>query len=74
MWQVIRMAIPTLAAGNTVLLKHSSNVQGCALKIEDIIQKATNVEHAFRTLKKRFFYVTHPHWGMQGKRPLIYGF
>jgi len=49
-WQVIRMAVPTLLAGNTVILKHASNVQGCALKAEEILQKALGHEHAFRTL------------------------
>jgi len=48
-WQVIRMAIPTLAAGNTVLLKHSSNVQGCALKVEELLRNAMGMD-GFRTL------------------------
>ncbi len=51
MWQVFRFAIPALLAGNTILLKHSQHVTGCALLIEDAIQKAWMNDSIFQVLK-----------------------
>jgi succinate-semialdehyde dehydrogenase / glutarate-semialdehyde dehydrogenase len=57
--QVFRSAVPIIAAGNTVVLKHASNVPICAREIEKAFLGAGFPGHVFRTL------LVHSHAAMR---------
>lgn len=48
-WQFFRCAVPALAAGNTVVLKHASNVPRCAVTLEEIFRDAGFPKGVMRT-------------------------
>ena len=50
LWQVLRFAAPALMAGNGALLKHSPNVPGCALAVQELFARAGFPPGLFRTL------------------------
>jgi succinate-semialdehyde dehydrogenase len=49
-WQLTRMALPTLLAGNVVLVKHSPNTQRSSLEFERVVLEAGFPEGAFQNL------------------------
>lgn len=49
-WQVFRFAIPAILAGNTVVVKHASNVAGCSKLIEDLFKEAEFPEGVYQNL------------------------
>jgi succinate-semialdehyde dehydrogenase len=49
-WQLTRMALPTLLAGNVVLVKHSANTQRSSLEFERVMFEAGFPEGTFQNL------------------------
>jgi acyl-CoA reductase-like NAD-dependent aldehyde dehydrogenase len=49
-WQLTRMALPTMLAGNVVLVKHSHNTQRSSLEFERVVLEAGFPEGVFQNL------------------------
>ncbi len=49
-WQALRASIPAIFAGNAILLKHASNVSGCALAVEKIWLEALKESKVFAAI------------------------
>ncbi len=50
-WQVFRCLAPLMMAGNSIALKHASNVQACAGAIEELVHRAGFPSSSFRNLQ-----------------------
>jgi acyl-CoA reductase-like NAD-dependent aldehyde dehydrogenase len=49
LWQAMRAAAPIIAAGNSFVLKHASNVTGSGLALEQVFERA-GAEELFKTI------------------------
>lgn len=49
-WQLFRAAVPALAAGNAMVLKHADSTTRCALEIERVFREAGAPDNLFQTL------------------------
>jgi succinate-semialdehyde dehydrogenase / glutarate-semialdehyde dehydrogenase len=65
-WQVFRSLVPIIAGGNAYVLKHASNVSGCAKLILEVLQKSTMPKELFQLL-----YIGADKVAMCIKHPLI---
>ena len=50
-WQVFRFAIPTILAGNTVIVKHAPNTPQCAIAIENLFVEAGFPSSVFQNIR-----------------------
>jgi len=67
-WQVIRFAAPALTAGNTVMLKHASNVPGCGKALQELFRSVGYPEGSFQ-----FILVDHQQLETIIGNPIIQG-
>lgn len=49
-WQVFRFAVPTILAGNTVLVKHADNCTGISMVLEQLFLEAGFDKHVFSSI------------------------
>ncbi len=50
LWQIIRVAVPNIMAGNPIVLKHSTSVPGCAQYVEQLFARAGFPQGLFTNL------------------------
>lgn len=50
LWQVFRFTVPTLMAGNSIVLKHAPNTTGSGLAVEKLIHEAGFPKNLFQTI------------------------